>query len=766
MTYIGKGGKRYNLENSPFAQGGEGRIFKVTGDAGIVAKLYKDGLNTTDKERKLVIMVDKKPSDSIMNQIAWPVDVLYDNNHKFVGFIMPKLAINEDLNVIYEYGDSAKYPNIPWSYKIVIAKNLCAVLGSVHAAGHVVGDLNPKNISVDPNSGHIIFVDTDSYHIEDNGQVYRCNVGMPEYLPVEIQRKMKSKPLSEVGLPTFSKNSDNFALAIHIFQLLMNGTHPFACRVLPSQDSVVCPQPLDNILNGVFPFMQQQTGITIPLFAPPISILPQEMQQLFKRAFIEGHSNPARRPTPEEWYKALSNLEKKLTTGCKVSYHEYYSGLNACPWCQANERFNKGMAQTTSMLQTTYKPIPKPTSPKSTQSSPSQNTSSRPSSSATPKYSSTPTTSKSSGDGKLTWLWLLLFMPPVGILYLLWMAFQTSIGKKIIITLLVAAIAVGAGFIIYNVSCNNQSKTYNIETADDLKLLSKHSKASFELVNDIDLGGATIDDFGSFSGVLNGNNHKISNFKLKTENAAGLFTTIEEGGRIENLLLCDFEYSVNDEMGGIANYNHGEIVRCGLINGKIVGGASASGIVGTNYGSISECFVQNVEIVARSGESTMYLGGICGENYKTISDCYSQTTLKAASSAASTIYAGGVLAYNKGTLNTSYSVCEIDGSGNLGKNYFGGICGINYNDDGKVNDCFFKSNSSELTLGYSYGGFLSSKQYNNCYSYQKMLEENDQTNNLLESTFYSKAWLLSELSWDMGKWHANGNDYPTLYWAD
>ncbi len=765
MIYTGKGGKKYTLESSPFAQGGEGKIFKVIGNAGIVAKLYKDGLNTVDKERKLLIMVDKKPSDSIKEQIAWPIDVLYNSNHKFVGFIMPKLAINEDLNVIYEFGDSAKYPNIPWSYKIVIAKNLCAVLSSVHSAGHVVGDLNPKNISVDPNNGHIIFVDTDSYHIEDNGQVYRCNVGMPEYLPVEIQRKMKAKPLSEVALPTFSKNSDNFALAIHIFQLLMNGTHPFACRVLPSQDSVVCPQPLDNIINGVFPFMQQQTGMTIPLFAPPITILPQEMQQLFKRAFIEGHSNPTQRPTPEEWYKALSNLEKKLTTSCKFSYHEYYNGLKACPWCQANERFKNGIVQSASIVQSTYKPIPKPVPQKPTTSN-SSNNYQRTTQTTTKKYSSTSTASKSSGDDKFAWLKLLIFMPPVGILFLLWMAFQTSIGKKIIITVLSLGVAVGVGFLIYNVSCNTKNSTYTISTASDLELLSKHSKATFELANDIDMNGATIDDFGSFSGVLNGYNHKIYNFKLKTNNAAGLFTEIKEGGRVENLLICDFEYSVNDKMGGIAYYNHGEIVRCGLINGDIVGGGCASGIVGKNYGTISECFIENVEIVARSSDSTMYLGGICGENYKTISDCYSQTTLKVSSSAASTVYAGGVLAYNKGVLNTSYSVCEIDGSGNIGTNYFGGICGINYNDNGKVNDCFFKSNNTELTLGYSYGGFLSSKQYNNCYSYQKMLSENEQTENLLETTFYSKNWLLSTLSWDMGKWHATGNDYPSLYWAD
>ena len=342
MIYKGKGGIEYNLSNNPFAQGGEGKIYTIVGKPKLVAKLYKNNLNTTDKERKLIIMVDNPPIKEVMNQISWPVDVLYDSRNAFVGFVMHKLDINEDLNVIYEYGESAKYPNTPWNNKIIMAKNLCVVLNAVHEAGHVVGDLNPKNISVNPSTGHVIFVDTDSYHIEDNGTTYRCNVGMPEYLPVEIQKKMKGG-LSSCPLPTFSEHTDNFALAVHIFQLLMNSCHPFSCRVLPSQASVAFPQPTDNILNGVFPFMQPKAGTAIPIFAPTIDILPKEMQELFKRAFIDGYTNPSRRPDPVEWYTALTNLEKELVSCKKVEHHKYIKGLSKCPWCEVNERFTSGL---------------------------------------------------------------------------------------------------------------------------------------------------------------------------------------------------------------------------------------------------------------------------------------------------------------------------------------------------------------------------------------------------------------------------------------
>lgn len=361
MIYKGKGGIKYNLESSPFTQGGEGKIYNIIGEPNKVAKLYKNGLNDSQKERKLLVMVNNPPNQEVMSQIAWPLDVLYDSSNTFVGFIMPKLDINEDLNVIYEYGASSKYPNVPWRNKITIARNLCAVLDAVHEVGHVVGDFNPKNISVDPETGHIIFVDTDSYHIEDNGAIYRCNVGMPEYLPVEIQKKMKGG-LASAPLPTFSKATDNFALAVHIFQLLMNGTHPFACRVLPSQASVVFPQPSDNIINGIFPFLQPKSGISIPVYAPPISILPQELQDMFRRAFIDGHSNPNQRPNPEEWYNALTKLERSLTQCGKVKHHEFYNGISLCPWCEADNKFNQGVvtAKKTQMVQSTIQQSMKP----------------------------------------------------------------------------------------------------------------------------------------------------------------------------------------------------------------------------------------------------------------------------------------------------------------------------------------------------------------------------------------------------------------------
>ena len=361
MIYKGKGGLRYELLPKTLAAGGEGEIYAIKGKPDIVAKIYKLGKASLEKEKKLIKMVAYPPDKSVLSQIAWAQDVLYENGN-FVGFIMPKLEINEDLNVIYEYGASAKYPHMTWENRLIIAENLCAVLESVHAAGHICGDFNPKNISVNPNTGHIMFLDTDSYHIQDGSDMYRCDVGIPEYLPVEIQMKMRGgNTLASVNMPTFTKETDNFALAIHIFQLLMNGVHPFACAIIPSQSSVTAPQPSDNIIKGEFPFMVNIPGIKIPTYAPKIEILPKTIQEFFERAFVDGHLNPSVRPTAVDWHTALRELRNELKVCKNVFYHQYYKSLSSCPWCDVDNNFAQSFAPKSRLKQTTIKAPPIPT---------------------------------------------------------------------------------------------------------------------------------------------------------------------------------------------------------------------------------------------------------------------------------------------------------------------------------------------------------------------------------------------------------------------
>ena len=344
MVFTGKTGTGYETIEPAIGKGGEGSVYKIKGMPKYVLKVFIDKNRTESRHKKLLTMITSSMPQNALQQVTWPIDVVYQNG-QFAGYVMPMVSNNEDLNVMY----SDKY-NCTLSEKITIAMNLCSAINSVHNAGQVCGDLNPKNISVDPQHALVTLVDTDSYHITENvgNRVYRCEVGLPEYLAREIQEKLKNgQNLKNASLPTFTKYTDLFALAVHIFALLMNGCHPFACAVdnnvniaplTINQPSITAPQPIDNICTGFFPFYTKQNGITTPRYAPEFDTLPKGIRDLFIRAFVDGHTNPQKRPDTVEWYNALSVMQKNLQVCRNNPRHMYSSHLNNCPWCDVENK--------------------------------------------------------------------------------------------------------------------------------------------------------------------------------------------------------------------------------------------------------------------------------------------------------------------------------------------------------------------------------------------------------------------------------------------
>ena len=225
MTMTGMHGTTYRLDPTPIGSGGEGEIHSVNG-MDYIAKIYKSGVLTRELEQKLKIMIERPPNQTVLSQVAWPLDLVFENGG-CRGFVMPKLKITDELGEIYKYP-----PMLPISAhnKVNVAQNICVVISEVHKAGYVFGDFNPRNIGLDINTGLVSFLDTDSYHVVDSAysKTYRCNVCAPGYAAPELLEKISDyladnpaaskNAYAMTPLPTFTKETDNFALAIHIFK--------------------------------------------------------------------------------------------------------------------------------------------------------------------------------------------------------------------------------------------------------------------------------------------------------------------------------------------------------------------------------------------------------------------------------------------------------------------------------------------------------------------------------------------------------------------
>ena len=138
---------------------------------------------------------------------------------------------------------------------------------------------------------------------------------------------------------TFTEQTDRFCLAVLIFKILMNGAHPFMVKTTSGSASGF--NPIQNIKNCICPYFEDtgRDNIKVPDYSPYLTCLPNNIIELFGRAFIIGHSNPSSRPSAEEWINVLKQLKEELTQ-CRDG-HYYYKYVIECPWCNLPEEIER-----------------------------------------------------------------------------------------------------------------------------------------------------------------------------------------------------------------------------------------------------------------------------------------------------------------------------------------------------------------------------------------------------------------------------------------
>jgi DNA-binding helix-hairpin-helix protein with protein kinase domain len=311
--------------------GGEARIYRVAEAPGLAAKVYHRP--TADHAAKLAAMLANPPDDPLVGEghvsIAWPSDLLLapDGSGRVMGFLMPLAkGMSPLINFYHPKTRRHRHPLFNYRYLLRTGRNLAACLGALHARGYVVGDLNESNILVSE-TALVTLVDTDSFQVTDpgNGRLFRCRVGRAEFTPPELQRV-------RFELVDRKPEHDLFGLAVLIFQLLMEGTHPFAGRHTGKGE----PPSLERrIAAGQFPYWEgEPTGLSPMPSAPRFEALHPKVRELFLRCFAEGFSAPSRRPDAPGWQGALEEAEASLVN-CPVNeQHRYDKSLPDCPWCK------------------------------------------------------------------------------------------------------------------------------------------------------------------------------------------------------------------------------------------------------------------------------------------------------------------------------------------------------------------------------------------------------------------------------------------------
>lgn len=154
---------------------------------------------------------------------------------------------------------------------------------------------------------------------------------------------------------------------------------------------------------------------------------------------------------------------------------------------------------------------------------------------------------------------------------------------------------------------------YKIWNSQGVLQMAEHPDADFELLCNVDMQGAQVKGFDTYTGDFNGANFTISNFTLVCSGENYGFAGINRG-QIHNLYLDLVTFAPNADaknIGTMAGINEGSILRC-RITGTLpvqANGANCGSLVGKNSGSLANT---NLAVdLTFQGESSL-VGGIAG----------------------------------------------------------------------------------------------------------------------------------------------------------
>jgi DNA-binding helix-hairpin-helix protein with protein kinase domain len=304
--------------------GGEGVVFHINEQPASVAKIYSEPLKPRQvaKLKAMVAVAD----DPLRTVAAWPTAMLYAGSTP-VGFTMPLVPAQRPLHELL--GPRSRhelFPNAHWSFLIHTARNLARAFAVLHERNVVIGDVNSNNIVVCGDSTARL-IDCDSFQFPADGAVFRCNVGVPDYQPPELQH-------GNFDAIDRLPEHDRFGLAVVIFQLLFVGKHPFAGVLPPGVpgDGAIGA----NVAAKRFFYAPhaRRRGLRPPPGSPTLASLTPEVAALFSRAFLGA---PADRPSAGEWNAALEELAGRVVRCSKNPLHRHLRDAR-CPWCALARR--------------------------------------------------------------------------------------------------------------------------------------------------------------------------------------------------------------------------------------------------------------------------------------------------------------------------------------------------------------------------------------------------------------------------------------------
>ena len=239
----------------------------------------------------------------------------------------------------------------------------------------------------------------------------------------------------------------------------------------------------------------------------------------------------------------------------------------------------------------------------------------------------------------------------------------------------------------YNLGNGVEDDPYIITNAEQLQGLNNNTlHVYYKLGDDINLANRNwkpIGDYIGFNGVLDGNDYKISNLTINSDNDRIAIFQVNNGDLI-NVHVNNMHITGRQEVGALVAYNTGNLDSCVAENVTIIGNGSVGGLIGHDCGdsnTIVNCEVKDSTIKSTElyvDETTTLTGNNAGGLVGYLNSGCNFENCKSNAKVEGTNYVGGLIGATEITkYNNEYKIqnnnCEeVDVTGNTG---VGGLIG-------------------------------------------------------------------------------------------
>ncbi len=248
-------GRKVRLTQAEFrAQGGEGAVYVRGGTA---YKVYADPAKMIPPAKMGELSALTLPD------IVRPQDVLWDGRGTPVGYTMH--AVPDALMLCQTFPKAFRdRAGLTPEKSLHLVRALQAGVRHVHGCGLLIVDLNEMNFLVDPQFGHVFFIDVDSYQT-------------PRFPATALMDSVRDRHAQD-----WDQGTDWFSFAVVSFQMFV-GIHPYKGKhpALKTLEERMCANV--SVLNP---------DVSVPATCLPWDVIPTAYREWYRTVFERGHRVP------------------------------------------------------------------------------------------------------------------------------------------------------------------------------------------------------------------------------------------------------------------------------------------------------------------------------------------------------------------------------------------------------------------------------------------------------------------------------------------